>query len=147
VIAIVLDVSLELTMVRNSAMHRLLRLLSLLLFTVWLPVTQHCGLEAAGLTAAQCSTECSLGQPCTKDGCAVVERASYTSGTDAIKVPTPDLNACACFLCSHLVNLETATVSAILPGESFARPRDWVLTWHFVRRAAPAPRAPSLAVA
>ena len=128
-------------------MRRLLPFLSLLLLALWLPATEHCDLEAMGLFGTTCSDNCTPGKQCANDHCGAVESGDYRHSVDTLKAPMPDLLACACYLCSHLVNLEAARALVILPGESFDRPRDWIATWHFVRRAAPAPRAPSAVIA
>lgn len=128
-------------------MRRLVPLFSLLLAVFWLPATEHCALEAMGLFGNTCADNCAPGQPCSKDDCGTVESGAYKPSVDTLKAPLPDLLACVCFLCSHLIQSDAARAPAILPGESFDRPRDWVSTWHFVRRAAPSPRAPSLSLA
>jgi len=130
-------------------MTRLSRLLSLVLFTVWFPVTQHCNLEAAGLIAKQCVDDCLPGQIASDDGCALVENSAYKSGITVVKAPVPDLFACACHFYLQLLSVPWDAAREIAPtsGASFERPQDWVSVWHFVRRAAPAPRAPSLSVA
>jgi hypothetical protein len=40
---------------------------------------------------------------CTHDGCNVVESSLIKSSNEAIKVPTPSLAACTCFLCLQLL--------------------------------------------
>jgi hypothetical protein len=124
-------------------MRRLLPFLSLLLLAAWLPAAEHCALEAMGVFGKTCSDNCVPGQPCSKDGCGTVETGAYKASVDTLKAPLPDLLACVCYLCSHLVLSDAARVSVILPGESFDRPRDWASTWQFVRRAAPLSRAPT----
>lgn len=131
----------------NLMMRRLLPFFSLLLAVVWLPATQHCAMEATGLFAQTCSDGCESGASSARDGCGSVENGAYKSSGDTLKVPAPALVAAIGLLCSHLVGLDAVRVSVILPSESFDRSRDWVSTWHFVRRAASAPRAPSLSVA
>lgn len=127
-----------------GGLPRIRYIVALVFAAFWLPATQHCGLEAAGLFPKSCSYNCASDQNCARDGCGTLEDGACKPASDALKVPLPDLFACVCHLCSHLVHLESAGARAILPGESFDRPRDWASTWHFVRRAAPAPRAPSL---
>lgn len=124
-------------------MSRLSRLLSLVLLTVWLPVTQHCNLEAAGLITKQCADDCLPGQQVSDDGCLSVEDAAYKTGATVLKAPAPDLFACACHLCLQLIRPDVAREIAPAYGASFERPQDWVSTWHFVRRAAPPSRAPT----
>jgi hypothetical protein len=128
-------------------MRRLLPFFSLLLAVFWLPATEHCALETMGLVGQTCSDNRAPGQPCSEDDCGTVENGAYKPSVDTLKAPTPDLRVAVCFLCSHLIQSDATRTPAILPGDSFNRPRDWFSTWHFVRRAAPSPRAPSLSLA
>lgn len=115
---------------------------------LWLPATQHCGLEAAGLISgeaqhaapAQC---CNTSDRCSHDGCNVVESGVIKPVSEASKVLAPDLSLCLCYVCLQLVRSDLLDDSALLVSEP-ARPLDWVSTWQFVRRAAPLARAPSL---
>lgn len=125
------------------------RIIAIVLLALWLPTTQHCGLEAAELIAAETphgaeAKCCEMGDsPCTHDGCNVVESSLVKSSNDTLKVPTPSLAGCACFLCLQLVppGLAAEPIFAITASES---PEHWVPVWQFVRRAAPQVRAPSL---
>jgi len=128
------------------------RIPSLLLLAVWLAATQHCILEAAGLWDAHADenvhTCCSdKVPPCTHDGCEVVEGGSIVSSTPSAKVSAPSLAAdLACFE----VGLIKSFASTSSPAEfvvGVERPSSWVPIWHFARRAAPSPRAPSLSLA
>lgn len=142
-----IDITDKLTLFETVSYLR--RIFGFLVLAVWLAATQHCGLEAAGLldthpgegTAPLC---CSSNGPCTQDGCKLVERGSFTSSNATVKVPLPLLNECVCLLCAHLV----VPVDASEPLQGFAQgvdePLGWVPTWHFERRAAQPPRAPSL---
>src|SRR5690242_15575628 len=74
-------------------MRRLLPLLSLLSLALWLPMTQHCGLEAAGLLPvaleendAHCSAKSG-----SADGCDLVENGSYKPAAQARGVSAPAL--------------------------------------------------------
>jgi hypothetical protein len=124
-------------------MRRLLPLLSLLLLATWLPATEHCALEAAGLLAETCADGCAA-NPDAKDGCDTVENGAYKLSGDTLKVPVPDLFVCACRLCLHQIQLDATRELVPPPGALFERPTDWVSTWQFVRRAAPPSRAPTL---
>lgn len=131
------------------AVSTLRHIVALVLLALWLPTTQHCGLEAAGLIAAEAphgadSKCCETGDShCTHDGCNVVESSLIKSSSDTIKVPTPALAACTCFLCLQLLRPVVAVepIFAVTASES---PEHWVAVWQFVRRAAPLSRAPSL---
>ena len=124
------------------AVSRLSKLIALLLLTLWLPATLHCALESADLVFA--SSVCTDGSNdhCAGDNCAQVEDGLFKQQTDDLQVVAPDLAACVCFLC---LQLPSPAAPDVLVPRSAERPQDWVTTWHFVRRAAPAPRAPSLA--
>ena len=123
-------------------MRRLLPLFSLLVLAVWLPVTEHCALEATGLIPKTCTDESTPGRPC-KDGCDTVESGLYKPSADTLKILPADLLARGCHFCLQLIPLDAAREIAPVSGASFELPQDWVSTWHFVRRAAPSPRAPS----
>jgi hypothetical protein len=125
-------------------MRRLLPFLCMLVLACWLPATEHCALEAAGIFPKQCSDGCTSGRLGSDDGCGTVENGAYKPSADVVKVPTPDLFVCACHLCLQLVALDAAREITPASSASYERPQDWVSKWHFVRRAAPSPRAPSL---
>lgn len=123
-------------------------IIAVVLLALWLPATQHCGLEAAGLIAANaphgvhagCSeTNC---DHCNHDGCNVVESGLVKSSNEALKVPTPSLAACTCFLCLQFLPPVLAIEPSLAVSGS-ASPEHWVPVWQFVRRAAPLSRAPS----
>lgn len=121
-----------------------------LVLAIWMAATQHCTLEAAGMLSADSAHEnvgcCDSQGSCAKDSCHVVERGASTLNATAIKVPAPDLHSCLCSLCSTLL------IPAIAPAppapNSLSRDTlAWVPIWHFERRAAPSPRAPSCVIA
>jgi hypothetical protein len=119
------------------------------MLALWLPATQHCDLEAAGLIAGESSHaaagHCSenSGSPCAHDACNIVEGSLIKPNSDTIKVPAPTLAACACyFLCLQRLTPEMSAKPASGVTEP-ERPQHWVPVWQFVRRAAPLSRAPS----
>lgn len=125
-------------------MGRLPQLLCFLLALAWVPLTQHCGLEALGVLATHCSDAASTdSHGCAGDGCKQVENGGYKPSSGSIKVPAPQLLVCACALCLNLgpLNFPVLETAAAPSG---GRPFDWVPSWLFVRRAAPPSRAPSL---
>ncbi len=124
-------------------MRRLLPFLSLLLLATWLPATEHCALEAAGVLSNTCSDGCS-DKPGQADGCDTVENGAYKLSGDTLKVPAPDLFACVCHLCLHQIQSDATCELVPAFGALHERPRDWVPSWQFVRRAAPPSRAPTL---
>jgi hypothetical protein len=119
---------------------RLTKLAALLLLALWLPATLHCGLESAGLISSASICTDGSNDHCAGDNCTQVENGLFNQKTGEIQVMSPDLFACACFLCPPLQPSAPADESDFQPS---AQPQDWVTTWHFVRRNAPAPRAPS----
>lgn len=113
---------------------------------LWLPATQHCGLEAAGvwmLSGDSAESCCDHGDDCCADACAAVEGGRYTANASSLKVSPPALldGAGAYGLCLFVVvpPKENGT-----EPEAPERPPDWISDWHFVRRAACPPRAPAL---
>lgn len=113
---------------------------------LWLPATQHCELEAIGLLQAHPTPDtgcCAPGSGCHHDGCDIVENPTYQVSNHLMKVPVPDLTTCTCWLCLQLIAQQIAIERNELPR--FAEePGEWVPSWHFERRAALSPRAPSL---
>jgi hypothetical protein len=122
-----------------------------MLLAVWLTATQHCAMEAAGLWGNSKSETthacCSSNGPCTADGCHVVERGSITASQTSVKVPAPELQAFTLLVYVHLVVPSTIADRPAEYSEGLERALGWVPTWHFERRAAPSPRAPSLILA
>jgi hypothetical protein len=128
-------------------MRRVFSILSLLLAVTWLPATQHCLLEATGLMVETCADNCQQDAD-VKDGCGTLESGSYKPSVYSLRASAPTLLALAVgYLSLDLIQSEATSVPVIAPGESFERPRDWASTWHFVRRSAPSPRAPSVSLA
>lgn len=114
---------------------------------LWLPATQHCGLEAAGLIAAEAQHAspaqcCDTSTRCAHDGCNVIENGLIKPASEA-KVLAPDLSGCLCFICLQLAQPGMLDESALVVADP-NDPLDWVPIWQFMRRAAPLARAPSL---
>ena len=135
--------------VRLVLMRRSGSLIALLLVTLWLPATQRCELVAAGLfppNIAQDGSKCHCppGTPCGRDDCQNLELNLAAPTADQLGVVVPEAVLCTCHICLRSLELSPVAVSAARPRfflESFelARP------WQFQRRAAPAPRSPTLA--
>jgi hypothetical protein len=128
------------------------RISAFLLLALWLTATQHCGLEAAGVWDTQPDGQtspvcCSAGLQCLHDGCELVEHGSISSSSALVKVPTPAMQVCTYLLCVRLIAPTLLTEPSFEFTQGINRPLGWVLTWHFERRAAPSPRAPSLLLA
>ena len=124
-------------------MARLSRFLALLLLALWLPVTHHCALEATGILADSCTATCASGA----DICGPLEAGAYKPAATLVFTPAPALLPDVSHLGQALLLPVAASAPAILSGPPASRAPDWVLTWLFVRRAAPSPRAPALRIA
>jgi hypothetical protein len=125
------------------------KLVAACLLAFWLVATQHCGLESAGFFAAHHEEGegagcCSSAEGCATDGCAVVEDGAYRLGNSAPVIASPLLSACLCSVVWSLDVPERELRADVSLHGPLERPRDWLPTWQFVRRAAPSPRAPSL---
>lgn len=125
---------------------RLRTFTSLLLLALWLPVTQHCGLEVAGLigTPVDCHAESSRPEShneshCDTDHCELVENSAYKASLGALKMTGPVVLTCFC--CRHEIIAETIVVPQISPARS-TTPPELAPTWHFVTRAVAEARAP-----
>ena len=125
-----------------------IRIIALVLAIAWMLATQHCGLEAAGMFSP-CSAEaanggaCSPDEHCELDGCALIERGSFTPANHSIKLPPPKLLSCACVQCLQLVKALLQS-QEVAPAAWLDAPQEWVSDWNFERRTASPPRAPSL---
>ena len=126
------------------------KITALLLLALWVPATQHCDLEAIGLLAAhadhQDNAPCSESHtPCPSENCQVIEDATYKPSGTLAKVSSPSLLACIFSLCLQPDALY-ALHEPVTPVFAQENPLSWVPTRHFVRGAAPMPRAPSVLV-
>ena len=127
---------------------RLRKLVALAVLALWLPATLHCALEAAGFEIVFVCHDHETGAAsdghCTDDACHALEGAAFKPAANTATLPLPAL--CACLLCfvapPPAIDL-TAPVTGV--SELVAAPPEVARTWHFVARAAPSPRAPSLA--
>jgi hypothetical protein len=140
-------------------LNALRHIIALLLLALWLPATQHCGLEAAGFIAEGAShfdsqagdeeSPCGHGKSdCATDPCKIVESGTYKSALGSLKVPPPSFALCD-FIQRALRESTPVVVDlpAVHSADPYERPRDCGATWHFVERAAPLSRAPSLSPA
>ena len=116
------------------------------LLALWLPATQHCGLEAAELLM-QCGDESAAahgvapGESCSGDACEVVESGAYYSSDASLKVCPTDLLVIGGLVCAAPVGLTAAAAFSARPDHPRRQP-DWVPAWHFVHCVARLPRAP-----
>ena len=124
------------------------RIFAFALLALWLTATNHCGLEAAVMLDSQrddaaASGCCASSQQCAEDRCDLVEQGSAVSSTDSVKVPMPALRACSCLVCLGLIAPPLLAEPLVEFTQGIDGPLGWVPTWHFARRAAQLPRAPS----
>lgn len=125
-------------------MSRLLRISILALVALWLPVTLHCRLEAAGFFVPHddCATEqaAHAGAECKDDACPTVEDALYKESAQTLAVVAPDIADCLIFL---ELPAPDSLFHALSP-DRHAPPAEIAAAWQFITRAAPPARAPSL---
>jgi hypothetical protein len=120
------------------------RFAALMLLALWLPATLHCDLEAAGVTnILGCHDHRTTGPAFgTDDHCHSIDGVSYKLDFRSSRTPPP-----AAFILFVLADprvLTTATLPRRIAVESRAAPPEIARTWHFVARAAPPARAPSI---
>ncbi len=122
-------------------MSFLRRFIALAVLALWLPATLHCSLEAAGVdNIFRCLDD---DHEVTNDTCDLIENGTIKPALNTAVLAAPVLTFS---LLSHLL---PPPVLPLLPPaagvtEAVAAPREIRRTWHFVARAAPSPRAPSL---
>lgn len=129
-------------------MNAFLRIIALFMLALWLPATQHCNLEAAGVEwlehADHVSSSCN--GTCAQDTCHSVEGFSFTKGASTLRVlPAPIADFCSClafFLRPTAWERETTEFVVGDVPEIQALHR----TWSFVRRTSLPARAPDIAV-
>jgi hypothetical protein len=123
-------------------MRHVRELVTVIMLVLWIPATQHCELEWAGLLSecAGCNDRADgAGQDTDADGCATVEKSAVQpTGATMAKLPIPDFSAQVCMrfvprLRPRICGLSQATEA---PGER-------VHSWLFVERAVPPSRAPT----
>lgn len=120
------------------------RLVALMLLALWLPATLHCDLEAAGVTnILGCHDHRAAGPAFgTDDHCHSIEGVSYKLDFGSSKTPPP--GDFILFVLADPRVITTATPPRRIAVESRAAPPEIARTWHFVARAAPPARAPSI---
>ena len=127
------------------------QIIAFVLLALWMPATQHCDLEALNVFATHDAAEagnsscCEKNGQCAHDDCEVLEGNLFKPSSDLLKVPAPDLLVCSYLFCLQFVSFEDRGQPAT-PVVAVDQPLGWVPTWHFVRRAAPLSRAPSILV-
>jgi hypothetical protein len=126
---------------------RLRSFVALLLLALWLPATQHCGLEAAGLLKTDCHTNAATSpdhkqSPCDTDNCQSIESGAYTSHFLNVQIAPPV--AFASLLDLPLMPRLHAIQVPLLAAPRTSPPPELAPAWRFIARAAPSPRAPCL---
>ncbi len=114
----------------------------MLLLATWLPATQHCGLDAAGLLPdlGACHDDHHDDHAHTADNCSLIEEDAYQSAALTLKVTEP-VALCECLL--QLILLTEAS-PPVIEAPAVHPPPDLQPSWQFIARAAPPARAPSL---
>ena len=120
------------------------KIVAFVMLALWLPVTQHCDLDAAGFEIfPNGGGSATMGQEaCPTSICQLVEDASARqTGTDVRVIPPSEASVfCLLVLVAAPVKVELKPVClASDPPEIEALHR----TWHFARRTALPTRAPS----
>lgn len=122
---------------------RLHRFCALLLLALWLPATLHCDFQTAGLDELfACADEHHSSPADAKDNCSTVE-SGWFQRLAAASLPAPALVVVPVVFLAPAPGLLTPPDPRL--GERVAAPPEIARTWHFSARAAPPPRAPSLA--
>lgn len=134
-------------------MNRAYSLIALLLVTLWLPATEWCALQVAGLVPSPTMENgspctCPPGDTCEKDGCQNLERnlAEPTAPNDLIIGEPQEI-----FWVFQMWLLPAVRKISLVEGKESVSPDHsdacfaLTRTWQFVRRAALEPRLPSLA--
>ena len=124
-------------------------MLTVVLLALWLPATLHCDLEAAEITEALFG--------CHDHGSPVgdhhddasdhevthsVDGLSYSPGSAPVK-SLPSAVVQGCLRSSATPDTPTRPLRPVVV-EAGTAPPEIARTWHFLTRAAPTPRAPSL---
>lgn len=114
----------------------------MLLLAAWLPASQHCGLEIAGLLpeTGACHDGHHADQAHATDSCSLIEEGTYQASSIILKVTEP-APLCECLL--HLVLLAEAC-APMVEAPAVYPPPDLQPGWQFIARAAPPARAPAL---
>lgn len=129
---------------RVLSMKSVLNYVAMLLLALWLPATQHCALEAAGLLDHECEAASAQPEHCDADACKTIESGNFVKQLGVPRITAaPDALFIATILISSVPEPGTEA-AAILPHASPPGLVALHRTWSFVRRAALSPRAPSL---
>ena len=125
---------------------RIRRLTAWLLLAFWLPATQLCALEMAGVLRLDDAPEescCGGNLCCGENECRLMEGATFQRDNAAPKVFVPLILTWVSFIELHAPGASLNDETKNFGCESIERPKGWIPRWQFVRRAALMPRAPS----
>ncbi len=130
----------------RAAVSRLLKLIAVLLATLWLPTTMHCQLETVGFDALfACAGAGDAahadGQDCTDDGCLTIESGQVTLSKSRLDAVLPAFLAGTDGFCVFEISAPIPAPEFFATGQNEALPLR--RTWQFARRAAPPARAPA----
>ena len=136
-------------------MRLFMKLLSFRLFAFcmalfWVPATAHCRIESLGLDFVACAGDCHNDTPPgashegASDACDIVEDGLYKCGSDPLKVAPALVAVCVVLL---YVPEPDPDIGPDLAVPDAGRPREWVASWQFVRRAAAPAHAPDSLIA
>lgn len=123
-----------------------MKLVALLLATLWLPATVHCQLEGLGLDALfacadqPADTAHTDGDTCADDGCQTIESGQFAvtkSELDLSRLP-----ALAWFCVARFQHLAPPAPDPEIFAVHQEQTLPWQRTWQFARRAALPARAP-----
>jgi len=130
---------------------RLVKIVSVLLVSLWLPATMHCRLEALGFEglfscpeSTSTATHHADESDCDRDSCQSVESGQFTLAKSRVVPALLPLPVCVFVHCLlHVAPPESSCeISVVRQDETLPMQR----TWHFVRRAALPARAPDFVV-
>ncbi len=134
-------------LVGSSLVQSVLKFIALALALLWLPVTQHCGLEALGAAVLEHEEQHSeaCGIACGTDSCNLIERVSYASTSARAELAVPVAVVIEPLFKLFSAPPPVAQVAPMVPVETIevdALCREWV----FARRTALLPGAPAILV-
>jgi hypothetical protein len=120
------------------------KIIAVVLLAVWLPATQHCDLEAAGIefiTLGDHHASSSCQDVCQDDACHTIEGVSYGKAASDLRVLPPPASFAFCLLSLLVAPVLMEREPVCFTGDS---PEIQALhrTWQFVRRTALPARAP-----
>lgn len=116
------------------------------MLALWLPAMLHCELEAAEVSFLTHDDHHSAPDHSTSadDEYHVLKEAAFTVGVPSLKVLPPADALAVAFV---VLAIDTGkTAEPVLSPYRHPPPPELAVGWHFVRRAAPSPRAPSVRV-